>query len=170
MKIITTPDGLILTAIAGNPDMGAEIITAQGKAWRNRGLQLHVVPDVPAGMTHYDGESFRQEESRTPTPAQKEWLTTVVKARAAEFVERIAPPWRQRNSILLAAELAEKRLAGETISQAELDARAADRAVWTRIRAVQAASNQIEADISGLTGGHLAWFDIENSPRWPGRA
>lgn len=91
--------------------------------------------DVVCGML-FDGQSFTAPPPVPPSVDD-------VKAEANRRIIAICPEWRQRNLLAQAAILAEKGRANWT--PAELTAWEAGQALWNRIAAIRAASDQIEA-------------------------
>lgn len=68
-----------------------------------------------------------------------------VKAEARRRIVAIADPDRQRNLTARGTEFALKLAAGETLTADEQAELAAGEAIWTRIKALRTASNNIEA-------------------------
>lgn len=66
-----------------------------------------------------------------------------VKAEAARRILAILPEWKQRNLTARAAELA--KIGEANWTQAEADEWAAGQALWDQVKAIRAASDNIEA-------------------------
>lgn len=85
-------------------------------------------------------------DTRTLEQAQAQRIAAI-KAEAAERIAAIAPAYRQANLTARAAELALRLGAGGKLSADEQAEIAAGTAVWERIKAIRAASNEAEARV-----------------------
>ena len=81
-------------------------------------------------------------ETVTDSPAPR---PIDIKAEALRRILAIAPDWKQRNLIAQAAEFAIKLAEGGTLTAAEQDKRAAGEAIWSQIKSIRAASDELEA-------------------------
>lgn len=87
------------------------------------------------------------------------------KAEAQRRIYALLPQWRQANLTARGVELNTKLLMGGTLTQAEKDEQTAGFALWEKVKAIRAASNQIEQDIQA--SADPASFDVVGSARWP---
>lgn len=94
------------------------------------------VPLKPSGDHTWDGSAWVVQNAPAPTSEQ-------VKAEAYRRIIAIVPEWKQRNLTAQAAVLAEKGRANWTPE--ETAAWDAGSAIWARIAAIRAASDDIEA-------------------------
>lgn len=100
-----------------------------------------------------DGPHIKEWLSSEPRPSDEEIaaaiaalpdpLVSAVKAEAARRILAIAPEWKQRNMTARGVELLS--LGRENWSQTDIDEAAAMQVVWSRIKAVRAASNALES-------------------------
>jgi hypothetical protein len=91
-------------------------------------------------------------------------MIQAIKAEAGRRIEALCPDWKQRNLTARAAELA---LAGTAnLTDAEVAEIAAGQAVWDAIKAIRAASDQLEAGISAMDTTALAAFRPGDDSHW----
>lgn len=100
-------------------------------------------PDNGRIIRHYDAEPIPPEEALAERIA-------AVKAEAGRRILSIAPEWMQRNLTARAVELAllYPGTKGVDLPEPERSEYLAGQAVWERIRAIRAASNQIETTLA----------------------
>lgn len=109
-----------------------------------------------------DGQVVRGWTVRDMTPdelaAAKAQKTALIKSEAARRIVAVVPEWKQRNLIAQATQLLAK--GRSNWSDAEKAAWAAGDAVWRRVAAIRARSDEIEA-MDPLPA------DVTNDDLWP---
>lgn len=89
---------------------------------------------------------------------------TEVKRETARRITALAPEWKQRN---LAIQAAEQGLWYRLVSGRARKQRKERRTLWSRIDAVRAASDRLEAAIADLPTGQLRTLDVAAWSGWP---
>jgi hypothetical protein len=103
--------------------------------------------------------SFDQADGEKPAKIAE------IKAEAQRRIFLIAPQWKQANLTARAAEMA---LGGGPQDPSEAAEVAAGTAIWNRIKALRAASDEIETRLAGLTDVvDVVAFDVVDAPEWP---
>ncbi len=90
-----------------------------------------------------------------------------VKEEAYRRIVAIMPEWKQRNLIARAGEIINRKLDGNA-TQAELDELAQIQTLWDQVKAIRAASDQIESEIQSLQSlQEVENYRVSGHPSWP---
>ena len=148
MKTICTLNGRIVMW-----QDGMALVTMQGNANQYLGAVASVVSDTQYAAL---------------LAAQTDWLKTKiaeVKVEAQQRIFIVLPQWKQANLTARLGEFHEQRLSGGTLTVGEQSEVTAGFVLWSKVKAIRAASDLIEADIQASTDPEK--FDVAGSPRWP---
>lgn len=120
-----------------------------------KGLSFDIQADADAHVAEHGGFVFHNTGGWKPRDM---WVvgTTVtespvgvsadaVKSEASRVILDLLPDWKQRNFIARGTELIRKVQLGGTLTQGELDEETAMQALWTKVKAVRAKSDELEA-------------------------
>lgn len=99
--------------------------------------------------------------------AWRDQLVSAVKAEAARRIEARVPPWKQRNLIAFAVDMADKRIGGGQMTPVERQQYDAAKTVWAWVRSVRTASDAIETRIQSMTDTEAGVFNVETAFEWP---
>lgn len=121
-------------------------------------LPDHIECDDTVGIGwSYDGEVFTP-----PIIASPQATIEDVKAEAHRRITELYPEFTQLNMMARASEFNDKRADGGTLTAAEQTERTSLLDAWTWVKAMREASNEIEADLRGMTID-----EMKVDTRWP---
>lgn len=116
-------------------------------------------------LSNYPQGSILAEDNELSIMRAQLILQTKFTARTK--ILNILPVWKQNNISARAIELVEKKVDG-TITSTEQTELTTIRATWTNVIVpIRTASNNIEAEINGLTIENISQYRIQGNPLWP---
>jgi len=114
--------------------------------------------DVPAGHVLYTGElpqnpiwddaiqNIREKTQQELDADQAFAIVNEINQEAYTRIIAIVPEHTQRNMTARGLEITQKLVAGDPLTQDEIDERAAIQAVWDQAKAIRAAANTMTSD------------------------
>ena len=107
-----------------------------------------------AGKRRWDGEKVVEYTA----PFNAEQCANAIKSIAGQVIIAIVPEYKQRNMLAVSVEVADAKAQG-TATEEQIAQSEAIRAVWAKITAVRAKSDELETQYIAL-GKDLAAFDL----------
>lgn len=104
----------------------------------NAAGRVEVPADVYAGFLDNGDGTFS-------APLAPAVVAEQVKSAASRIILELLPDWQQRNFIARGAELIRKVQLGGALTQDELDEETAMQALWAKVKAIRAKSDELEA-------------------------
>lgn len=107
------------------------------------------------------------ERLATPPAPTKASRIAETKAEAQWRIVPLAPTWRQVNMLARAVELNRNRVVNGALTADERAEETSLLDVWAKVKAIRAASDDLEASIAGMADADVAALDVTAWVGWP---
>lgn len=130
---------------------------------------VYEVDSVPENARSFDGSSWTYPLTADQIPAPDKLIRKKVREAkdiAKQKINAVMPDYKQRNSLSRLAEL-QILSASNALTQEGQDEMNDILGLWSRIKAIRDASNDIEQSFSAMTKAEIKLVMVEDCTEWP---